>query len=270
MKKIGIITILVGLSMSSAFALNDIVTVPEFVTVSTVSHIEEKAEKVATSTPLVRVQNRGLRLIDERVKALASNSDAINRNKNLTAEQKTALVGQLNNSSAALMTLRTSIASSTDATSTRALIDSVYKDYRIYGIVIPKVRLEARVYQLKAHTVKLSDTFLKIQSKIDEHKAKGHDVTAWQKNLDDAKTKVAGHMFSLDEILKKTATLTPANYGTSTRATIQEVNTQIQTIQKDFRTISSGVRSKAGKDDMKKMKQERMQSAATGTSGVVR
>lgn len=266
MKKILITTLVSSIALTtSAFADTNTIYVPQAPAFSSVYHVSENKEDIKVAYNEAKAKKRASKIIDERIKSLESNSDAIAKNKKLTSEQKNVLITTLQSEITKLTALSVSVASSTSATTTKILIDSVFSDYRIYGIVIPKVRLEVRIYQLKNHAVTLSETFSKLQAKIDEQKAKGNDVTSWQKGLDEAKVLVAQDMFKLDELLKKTATLTPASYGTTSKAVIESVGSDIKIITKDFNTIVSKVRAPA-----KMKKATSVTSAATSTSIVLR
>lgn len=244
MKKIFLTALLSAtLASNSVFAeSDDSVHVPSSPYLSTVYSVTENKEEIRLTNSLTKGKSRAATLIDERIKSLTSNISAVSENTKLTTEQKTTLTEQLSSNITKLTTLKSSIASSSDATSTKMLVDSIFKDFRVYGIVIPKVRIESRIYQLKNHSETLSQSFVKIQTKIDESKSKGRDVSAWQKGLDDAKVLVAQNMFKLDELLKKTATLTPLSYGTTSKSVIDSVNKDIKLISKDFNTVIGKVR----------------------------
>lgn len=245
MKKLIITTLLVTTAMTSGVLAesNDSVHIPAAPNLSSVYSVTENTENVKVyKGSEKRTKERGDRLVEERIRALTSNSESISENKKLTAEQKALLVGILSTNSTNLTQHKVAFSTTTDASTTKAYIESIYKDFRIFGIVIPKVRLEARIYQLKGHATTLSETFAKLQTKIDEQKAKGNDTSSWQKGLDEAKMLVAQNMFTLDELLKKTATLTPSSYGTTSKAIIESVNKDIKLISKDFNTVVSKVR----------------------------
>jgi heat shock protein HslJ len=107
--------------------------------------------------------------------------------------------------------------------------------------VVPQVRIEKRIFDLQNHSQKLSDTFLKVQAKIDEYKAKGKDVTVWQKTLDDSKMLVANDMNTLANALTKAAALKPSDYGTTSKATIESINNDIKNVVKDFNSIKKNL-----------------------------
>jgi hypothetical protein len=243
MKKILITSLLTAAITVPVVFAEENINVPFSPVLSSVTPVTESVDPVnSLNARKIQTKERAAVLINERVQALQGNKTAIEKNNKLTVEQKTLLIASLTTTIANLTTLKASVASSTDATTTKALTESIFKDHRIYGIVIPKVRLESRIYQLKNHTTTLSERFTKIQTKIDEHKAKGNDIMAWQKNLDDAKALVAQNMFKLDELLKKTAALTPASYGTTSKTIIDSVSSDMRVISKDLNTVVSKVR----------------------------
>lgn len=227
-------------SSSDNSVVKDDVRMPLMSDLGSVVSVREQTQSLWYSS-LSRLQARGAQLIRERINSLTANKNVIQANKSLTETQKTALTTILTTNITGLTGLSAAIASSTEASSTKQLISSIYTDYRIYGIVIPQVRLEKRIYDLQNHSVKLSDLFLKVQAKIDEYKAKGKDVTAWQKNLEDAKILVATDMNALAVLLAKVSSLKVSDYGTTSVAVIDSANKEIKRISQDFNTIAKNL-----------------------------
>ncbi len=250
MKKTLYSTLVLGMMFSGAtvFADNDVV-IPYSPSVSVVPSVTEK-EEVLSMTHGQKLQLRASNLIKERITTLNANIKVITADKSLTAEQKNSLNGILTTNINGLNALKVSIASSTDATSTKSLVSSIFTNFRIYGIVVPQVRLEKRIFDLQNHSVKLSDTFLKVQAKIDEYKAKGKDVTVWQKSLDDAKMLVANDMNTLVNALSKASTLKPSDYGTSSKATIESINGDLKNVIKDFNSIKRNLHKPSNMGDV--------------------
>lgn len=250
MKKTLLTTLALSLLLPSGslFADND-VKIPITPIISTVSVVTEKEEVMHSSRSDKRhekIHSRASNLIKERINSLNSNSKVINADKSLTLEQKATLTGIASTNVTGLTALSVAIATSTDATSTKNLINSIITNFRIYGIVIPQIRLEKRIFDLQNHSQKLSNTFLKVQAKIDEYKGKGKDVTIWQKNLDDAKMLVANDMFTLANLLTIVQALKPSDYGTSSKATIEQVNAGLKAVHKDFNSIRKSVQKPVG------------------------
>ena len=257
MKKTLITALTIGIACSSlsVFAgAKDDVLIPNTPTVTSVFHVEERnddnSEKygygrentnVSTTTILARIKSNGDRLILERLNSLNANRQAIDANKSLTIDQKAALMTLITNNITGLTALRMSISVGTDITSVKNLVASIYTNFRIYGIVIPQIRLEKRIYDLQNYSIKLSDTFIKVQAKIDEHRGKGKDVTVWQKNLDDSKVLVANDMNTLTNLLTTVVALKPIAYGTTSKATIELVNNTLKSVLKDFNSIKKNL-----------------------------
>lgn len=228
------------ITATAALAPTADVVVPATPEVTSVLPVIEKAE-VIKITSLEKMKKRGAQLIKERVNSLNSNAQAIANSKALTAEQKAAFASFFTGKIADLNTLGAKIASSTDATSTKSLVSSVFTDFRIYGVLIPQLRLEKRLYELQTHSVKLTDVFTKVQARINEFKAKGKDVTMWQKNLDDTKALVVADTAKIPTLLAQINALQPVNYGTTSKAVIESVNKDTKAIARDFQMVNRKV-----------------------------
>lgn len=223
--------------VTPAVSLDKEVSVPQAPEVSSVSAVVEKDEMIKMNN-VDKMKARGAQLIKERVNSLNSNAKAIADSKYLTAEQKAAFASFFTGKISDLNTLNAKIASSTDATSTKALVSSIFTDYRIYGVLIPQLRLEKRLYELQAHATKLTDVFAKVQTRIDGFKAKGKDVTVWQKNLDDTKALVAADVTKSQDLLVKINALHASDYGTTSKAVIESVNKDTKAIARDLQSVN--------------------------------
>lgn len=242
MNKTLLTTLTLGILFSgvSVFADNDDIKIPSSPSFSRVSTVTEK-EETLNSSRYQKVQSRASILVKERINSLNANMKVITADTSLTLDQKTALYTIINTNIAGLTALKMSIASSTDATSTKNLTNSIFTNFRIYGVIIPQIRIEKRIYDLQNHSVKLSDTFIKVQAKIDEYKGRGVDVTIWQKNLDDSKILVANDMYTLANLFTKVSALKPSDYGTTSKSSIEQANSTLKSVLKDFNTIKKNL-----------------------------
>ena len=145
------------------------------------------------------------------------------------------------------------------------MVRRIYTDFRIFGVVIPQIRLEKRIYDLQNHSEKLSNTFLKVQAKIDEYKAKGKDVTSWQKGLDDAKVLVVNDMNTLTLLLQKVQSLTPSQYGTTSKMVIDQANIDLKKVSKDFNSIAKIIRKPSGMKNIPPVATSTLPVAATSS-----
>lgn len=246
MKKTVLSCFLVSMAFSSvsvfAETKSNEFSIPNTPIISHMNREYERSEKIATTTPIAKIQAYGKRIIQERIRALDLNRKEIEKNKTLTTLQKNTLTTQLTTNSTALVALGNTIASSTDVTSTKVLVESVFTQYRIFGIVIPKVRIEKRIYDLQNHVTKIQTTFTKVEAKIAEWKGKGKDITVLQNNLNNAKAMVATSTIQLTLLLAQAQTLTPSSFGTSSQSTIDSIQVSLKKISKDFNRVSSMLR----------------------------
>ena len=242
MKKVFLSGFLVSVALSSSLVfaestLTSDVVIPSAPTVTTVPPVTENRE-LMRSTNLVNIKARGIQLIDARINSLKANAVLVANSSGLTPEQKTAYASFFEVKISDLhVTRRNAITNATDVITAKALVSSIFTDLRIYGVVIPQIRLQKRMYELQNHGTKLNETFVKVQAKIDEWKAKGKDVTVWQKNLDDAKTLVVTDNQKLANLLISINNLKPSDYGTVSKTANESANKDIKSIASDFNSI---------------------------------
>lgn len=238
MKKVLVSGALLTLSLSTASVFADTIDplVPSAPVVTSVIVTAEPTETLRVNN-LAWIKARGALLIKMRVNSLNDNAKAVAASKNLTDPQKQAFAAFFSDEVTKLNALNTGIQAGADATSTKALVTSIFTDFRIYAIVLPQVRLEKRIYELQNHATKLADVFVKVQAAIDEAKVKGKDTTTWQKNLDDAKALVATDNTKLASLLTQIGSLKASDYGTSSKATIIAVNAGVKAVAQDFESL---------------------------------
>jgi hypothetical protein len=244
MKKGSIATLIAAtLVIGGQVLAEENVTTPSAPEISAVTATIEKAESI-TEKRTEKVRARGERLVNERISTLTRERNTVTKSK-LTDAQKKELTDMIDLQIAALTAVKVTLTSTTtDATSTKYLTESIFTDYRTYGVMVPKIRLETRIYTLQNHIAKITgETFVKVQANIDVHKAKGQDVTAWQAGLDKAKATVATDTTTLAGLLTKVQGLKASDYGTTSKDVIQSTNTSLKSVSKDLRTINTLIKS---------------------------
>ena len=219
----------------------EVVNMPTLTIPSSISPVTEKGEVINIKT-LPRIKARGAQLIKERVNSLNQNNSAVQKSKDLTTEQKMAFSMFFEGKISELNTLNTKIQEQTEASTTKILVESIFSDFRIYGITIPQIRLQKRIYEVQNHATKVSENLNKIQNNIDLEKSKGKDVTVWQKNLDDSKLIIATNTSKLSNLLTLSSSLKPSDYGTTSKKVIMDINNSIKEISKEINTINKKIR----------------------------
>src|SRR5581483_2229583 len=110
--------------------------------------------------------------------------------------------GQLTSDKSGLQALDATIQGETDAGKARAEYRQIFTDFRIYWLQTPKANEIVACDRGTKAAATLTSLRQKIQSRVDEAKAKGYDVTAPQAALDDMTSKIttattgAGHASS--------------------------------------------------------------------------
>lgn len=239
------VTLSVTPVMEDATVVVPVVSIP-----SSVGPVTERSEVIGAKN-IERIKARGAQLIKERVNSLMQNKTAVEKSKGLTAEQKLAFAAFFDGKVLELTTLGTKIASSTEASSTKMLVESIFSEHRIYAVVLPQVRLQKRIYEVQNHIGKVNESLAKVQTNIDYAKSKGKDVTAWQKSLDDAKMLVATDTVKLSALMTKISAMKLSDYPTNSKMMIKEVNSGVQSIAKDINTVSKKVRRPAYMKEMR-------------------
>lgn len=173
-----------GIGASSALAVQEPPTVP--------------AE--SSEAPPKLNKGRCISAINRRVRDLKSWTREIQRRKNLTVEQKAALVAQMSAVSNALITVaKPTVQQATTKEALKAACKAIVSEYRVYVVVHPRVFITAAAWGWQARIAEL-------QLKADALEAQGKDTTEVEQLLADAKALV-------DPIPASIAGIDPATYN---------------------------------------------------------
>jgi hypothetical protein len=150
--------------------------------------------------------------IDNRLSRISTLQQLVNGSQHVTADHRSTLLSQLSSAQSGLSALKTKIEGDTDATTLHADCRSIVDDYRIYVLVSPKVR-EVLVSDLETDVAaRLTTIAARIQTAIDNAKAKGKDTTTAQDDLDQMKTAIASARSAIDGVASNVIDLTPSDW----------------------------------------------------------
>ena len=228
-----------SLSTTLAFAQSADPIVPA-VPLGTTITAQAEGSTTLNTTKLTRIQATGAQLIKQRISSLNSLTTQINASK-LGTDQKATLTASIATNISGLTSLGGQIASATDASSTKSLVQSIYTNFRIYAVFIPQIKWEKRINDLQNHIVKLGDTFAKVQANIDAAKAKGKDVSVWQASLTAAKASVATDSTQLTTLWTNVMAIKPADYPTSSKTQFATVSTGVKAVVNDLQGIAKKI-----------------------------
>lgn len=190
---------------------------------------------------LKKLKNQGARMISERINSLNRLSKLVKKSK-LTEAQKNSLLISINDQVASLTDLGVKIKADTAIETARNDVKSIYENYRIYSIFIPKIKLTISLYNQQNHIEKLNGYFSKVQEKINQAKAKGKDTAARQKSLDDSKAMIPTISAKINQTLAAVTALKPGDYPTTSKKVINDANKSLREIHSLFVRLGKTLR----------------------------
>lgn len=206
----------------------------------------EREERPATNSGLMmrddKKENRtGLtktnadREIDRRVTNLNKLIERINAMKRISADQKTALVTEVQSAITNLNTLKTKIAADTDAATLKADKQAIVTAYRVFLLLIPKIEIIAHADATLQTAAQMSADNATIQAKIQSLQTAGKDVTSLQTLLTDRQAKIADAQTQAQKAIDTVSSLTPAGYP-GNRTTLMAARDLLKTARQDLQT----------------------------------
>lgn len=229
-----------------ALAAEDITSLPVVPTVLTVAPGAETPDKqIDKETNLKRLIKRGDNLINARVNTLnALKNRVVAKGNKLTDTQKIDLNTLIDGNINGLKELKAKIDAGTDIAVVKDLIKSIYTNYRIYAVFVPKVHLIIALDRLQNHLDGLDAVYVKIQENIDKLKAKGKDVAKRQTALESAKTMKTEIQTKITAALEAAKALKPADYPDTHKQKISEIRLKIKEITQLFNKQRVAARAK--------------------------
>jgi DNA repair exonuclease SbcCD ATPase subunit len=199
------------------------------------------------------MQERALRLIDNRITHLQNLLTKINSDKNLSDSEKSALANEINSLTANLSNLKAKVGSTTSTQELQSIIRETVK-LNVYGFYVQKIRLTIIIRELTALTEKISNLAANLQNLVNQEKAQGKDVTLLQNSLDDIQKRLGTIRSMLTADSAKLASATPENARSifpviradlaKVRAEFAQIRADLARMRKDFRTIRNAASPK--------------------------
>ncbi len=190
-----------------------------------------------------RVENlksRAIREIDRRIASLNKLLDRLNEIKKLSPDQRTSIKTQVESQITSLESLKGKIQQDTDLQTLITDVKSIVTSYRIYLLFIPKTHILAAADRITATADKIGTFSAKLQTRIDEAKSKGNDVSALQALLVDIQAKTADAKVQAQNAVNAVTPLTPEGYP-GNKPTLQSARTMLQTGRKDLITAREDI-----------------------------
>ncbi|MCX6793271.1 MAG: hypothetical protein NTY12_04575 [Candidatus Falkowbacteria bacterium] len=189
---------------------------------------------------LKTVITKGSNMIDMRLNALNRAKTSINKSK-LSANQKTSLIAMIDENINGLTNLKTKLVAETDLALAKADLSSMFTDYRIYGVFMPKLNA-LRIIDMNSNNLDKiqTTTFTNYQTKIDALKASNGDaalIAKMEAGLAKAKTDASKTSSLISSTMIKAQNLKPADYPTQSKTILKDIKNNLKTIHNDFKLI---------------------------------
>ncbi len=162
---------------------------------------------------LQNIKTKGSLEINRRLTTLNTLNSKINAATKITSSDKTYLTNEVNTEISGLNSLLTQLNGETTVAAARTDAQSIFTEYRVYALVLPKVWLIKTADDEQVTSSKLSSLATKLQTKISADQTAGKDVTSIQAQLTDMATQIANSVGISSSIESKVLTLQPSDYN---------------------------------------------------------
>jgi ATP-dependent protease HslVU (ClpYQ) ATPase subunit len=204
----------------------------------------------AAQTARVKVIiGKGDQEIDRRLASLGKLSTKINAATKLTTSDKTSLTTQVNSEVNGLTNLKIKIDADTDLATTKTDVQSIFDEYRVYALIVPKVALVKVADDQQTTEAKLNALATKLQTALTAKKAAGKDVTSLQTQLTDMTTRTTSATAISTTIEASVINLQPSDYNSNhivlsgDAAQLKIARSDNQAAYADSKSVAAGLKA---------------------------
>ena len=160
------------------------------------------------------LKSRGDAEINRRLTSLNTLTSAINATTKLSSSDQSALASEVSTEISGLTALKTKLDGDTDITVVRADIQSIFADYRVYALILPKVRILIAADRLSIADTTLTNLATKIAAQITADQAAGKNVASLSTQLTQMQASIASATSIYSNVHDSTINLQPSDYNT--------------------------------------------------------
>lgn len=173
--------------------------------------------------------------ITRRITSLTHVINKISALKRLTDSQKAALTNDIQAEITSLTALNTKIQADTDIATLRTDVKSIVTSYRIYLLYLPQTQIIIAADALLTTADTFNELTAKLQTRINEAKSRGEDVSTLETTLANIQTKIADAKTQANNAIDAVSILKPTDYP-GNKPGLQSARTMLQTAHKDLIT----------------------------------
>jgi hypothetical protein len=195
-----------------------------------------------------KLQAYGQRLIESRIEFIEKLISQTKASKQIPEDSKDELIADLEKNIDGLNELKTKIANETDLEQLKALVKSIFADYRIMAIVLPRNRAKLAVARSRLVLNKLDNLSIKIEKLISLAEKNNLDITQVQALLDDYEVKIAEAKKQLNLAFLKFSQMDPSNTQQAKtllaegKAALKAAKAALEAAKKDLKQITATLR----------------------------
>jgi DNA repair exonuclease SbcCD ATPase subunit len=186
------------------------------------------------SAHLNRLKTHGASEIDRRLSSLQAALNKLQASTTLADADKKALAAGVQAEIDGLATLKDKLAAETNLDAARADVQSIFTEYRVYALLLPKARLVTVADRAQLAGKKFQELAGKLQVKVTALKAGGTDVTQLQKDLDAMNAKLTDAKTHYDGLPTKLLTLKPTDYNADHKV-LRDYRDDMKAVRADFK-----------------------------------
>lgn len=228
----------------SAFSLVLVLVLP----VAALAVEDTPGAATGQQTQLARIKTLADKQIDNRVTVLTNLLKLVQNSPHISSTDKANLTTQVQTEISSLPQLKTKIDNETDIKSVRADVQSIYQEFRVYALIVPKVNLIRVADRLATAADKLSAYADSLQQQLDDAKAKGKDTSKLQATMTDMRSQISTAKADFTAAVSKIMNVTPDQFNSDkssvsqTRNLLKAGRDALKTALKDGNQIKSGLK----------------------------
>jgi hypothetical protein len=200
------------------------------------------ASSTAQTKQLQLIISRGNNEITRRLTTLNKLSSKISSDTKLSASDKSNLTDEVNTEIGDLTSLKTTLDGETLVANAKTDAQSIFTEYRVYALVMPKIYLVKTADAQQITETKLTTLAGKIQNDITADQKAGKDVSSLQTTLNDMTAKVQAAQSISSNIESSVVNLQPSDYN-SDHTVLSGDNAQLKTAQSDITATVTDAKS---------------------------
>lgn len=240
---------------------------PSFVYAQTItstgsSRFQNRKAEIQTNR-IEKLKEKANKEIERRLASLNKLIEKLNKIKRLSSDQKVSLINQVQTQINDLASLKSKIELDTDLETLKTDVQSIVKSYRIYLLFIPKIHILSAADVMQNTADKLNELAAKLQTRINDAKNAGKNVSSLESLLTDMQNKIIDAKKQATDAQNAVLPLTPDGYPDN-KTTFQSSRKMLQTGKHDL--VQARIDAKKIINGLRALKVDTSNNTATSSS----